>query len=163
MEVLTGNLVTARETLAEVERLARRLDSPFSLATVLNIQASLAKLAGEDDDALERLIEAAGLAAEAGISWTQVYTVPALADLAGRGGQPELAVRLYAAAATLAEATGLAVSFPPDVERGVAGIALARAQVDPATFTASLGGRTRTTPRRTGRARRLSAGRVRYS
>ena len=67
MEVLTGNLVTARETLAEVERLARRLDSPFSLATVLNIQASFAKLAGEDDDALERLIEAAGLAAEVGL------------------------------------------------------------------------------------------------
>jgi len=87
-----------------------------------------------DADALERLIEAAALAAEAGIGWTQVYTVPALADLAVRGGQPELAVRLYAAAATLAEATGLAVSFPPDVDRGLAGMALARAQVDPSEF-----------------------------
>ncbi|HEY5981342.1 MAG TPA: helix-turn-helix domain-containing protein [Microlunatus sp.] len=134
MEVLTGNLVAARETLAGVERLARRLDSPFSLATVLNIQASLAKLAGEDDDALERLIEAATLADGVGSSWTQVYTVPALADLAGRAGQLELAVRLYAAAATLAEATGLAVSFPPDVERGVAGVAQVRAQIDPSTF-----------------------------
>ena len=134
LEVLTGDLEAARSTLAEVERRARRWGSPFSLATVLNVEASLAKLAGEDSDALELLIEAAALAAEAGIGWTQVYTVPALADLAVRGGQPELAVRLYAAAATLAEATGLAVSYPPDVDRGLAGMALARAQVDPSEF-----------------------------
>ena len=134
LEVLTGDLEAARSTLAEVERRARRWGSPFSLATVLNVEASLAKLAGEDSDALERLIEAAALAAEAGIGWTQVYTVPALADLAVRGGQPELAVRLYAAAATLAEATGLAVSYPPDVDRGLAVMALARAQVDPSEF-----------------------------
>ena len=134
LEVLSGDLESAHGTLADVERRARLLGSPFSLATVLNVEASLAKLAGEDNEALGRLIEAADLAAEAGIGWTQVYTVPALADLAVRGGQPELAVRLYAAAATLAEATGLAVSFPPDVERGLAGMALARAQLDPSAF-----------------------------
>ena len=159
MEVLTGNLVAARETLAEVERLARRLDSPFTLATVLNIQASLAKLAGEDDDALERLIEAAGLAGEAGISWTQVYTVPALADLAGRGGQPELAVRLYAAAATLAEATGWPCRSRP-MSSGAWPASPGSRPGRPGDVHASLGGRTRTAPRRTGRAGRHSAGRV---
>lgn len=134
IEVLSGDLVAAGHILGDGERLARLLASPFTLATVLNVRASLAKLTGEDAEALELLIEAAGLASEVGISWTQVYTLPGLADLAVRGGQPELAVRLYAAGAALADGTGLAVSYPPDVERGADGIALARAQLDPQTF-----------------------------
>lgn len=134
IEVLTGDLEAAGRTLVDGERLARLLGSPFTLATILNVRASLAKLTGEDAEALELLIEAAALASEAGISWTQVYTLPGLADLAVRGGQPELAVRLYAAGASLADGTGLAVSYPPDVERGAHGIALARAQLDPPTF-----------------------------
>lgn len=134
VDMLSGEIDAAHGTLADGERLARRLGSPFSLATVLNVEASLAKLSGRDSDALEMLIEAAALAGEAGIGWTQVYTLPGLADLAVRRGEAALAVQLYAAGDALASATGLAVTFPPDVERGVTGIARARAEIDPTTF-----------------------------
>lgn len=134
IEVIAGDMEAARATLRDAEGLARRFAGPFTLATVLNVQASLATLAGEDADALVKLVEAAEVAAEAGIFWTQVYTLPGLADLAVRRGEPELAARLYSAAATLAAGTGLAVSFPPDVERGALGLAQARAELDPRAF-----------------------------
>ncbi len=60
-----------------------RSASPFTLATLLNVQASLALLAGDDDAALDLLDEAAQLAAVVGTTWTLVYTLPDLAS--GRG------------------------------------------------------------------------------
>jgi predicted ATPase/DNA-binding XRE family transcriptional regulator len=111
----TGRHDRAAAELADAERSARELGSPFTLATVLNIQASLA-LAGEDDDtALDKWAEAAALAVEVGTTWTLVYTVPGLAVLAARRGSPELAAALFAAGSVTAEAGSVAVTFPPDL------------------------------------------------
>lgn len=113
----SGRPGEAAVALAHAERLARELGSPFALATVLNIQASVA-LAEDDDDAtaLDRWTEAAELAADVGTTWTLVYTVPGLAVLAARRGLTELAAELFAAGSATAEAGSVAVSFPPDLE-----------------------------------------------
>ena len=134
IQVLGGELDAARASLAEAESLARRLASPFTLATVLNVQASLARQSGGDEEALARFVEAAGLAGGVGISWTLVYTLPGLAELAARAGQPELAVQLFGAGAALAEAAGLVVSYPPDVDAAALGRERARQSVDDSTF-----------------------------
>ncbi len=112
----SGDLGGGTAELAEAERLARELGSPFTLATVLNVQASLAQLAGDEDAALARWTEAADLAAEVRTTWTLAYTLPGLAVVAARRGAPELAARLFAAGSATAEASSVAVAFPPDVE-----------------------------------------------
>ena len=111
-----GDLGGGTAELAVAERLARELGSPFSLATVLNVQASLALLAGDEDTALARWSEAADLAAEVRTTWTLAYTLPGLAVVAARRGLPDLAARLFAAGSATAEASSVAVAFPPDVE-----------------------------------------------
>jgi ATP/maltotriose-dependent transcriptional regulator MalT len=112
----TGDLAGAVDALTEAERVARELDSPFTLATVLNMQGTVAQAAGDDATALANLVEAADLAAEVGTTWTLVYTLPQLAVLAARGGQRAIAAELFAAGSATAEAASLAVSFPPDLE-----------------------------------------------
>ena len=112
----TGDLGGATGALLDVERRARRLGSPFTLATALNMQASLAQVIGDDDAAIVRLVESADLAADAGITWTLACTMPGLAVLAARRGRLELAAELFAAGSAAAEAAAVAVTFPPDLE-----------------------------------------------
>ncbi|MGY1804999.1 ATP-binding protein [Blastococcus sp. SYSU D00922] len=111
-----GDVAGAVAALAEAERIARELGSPFTLATVLNVQASVALAAGDDAGALGRWTEAATLAAEVRTTWTLAYAVPGLAVLAARRGQWELATRLFAAGSATAEAASVAITYPPDVE-----------------------------------------------
>ena len=80
------------------------------------MRAVVAEFVGDDDTALALLSEAAELAAEVGTTWALVYTLPALAALAARRSQRELAAVLFAAGIATAETSGLAVSFPPSRE-----------------------------------------------
>ncbi|UOY01841.1 ATP-binding protein [Blastococcus sp. PRF04-17] len=116
LRFLSGDAGGAAEALAEADRLGRELASPFTLATILNVQASFALLADDDATALDKWSEAATLAAEVGTSWTLVYTMPGLAVLAARSGQFQLAAELFAAGSATAEAGSVAVTFPPDLE-----------------------------------------------
>ena len=111
-----GDVDGAVAALAEAEELARALGNPFSLATVLNVQASFALAVGDDGTALEKWTEAATLAAAVGTTWTLVYTVPGLAMIAARRGLLDLAAELFAAGSATAEAGSVAVTFPPDLQ-----------------------------------------------
>jgi hypothetical protein len=115
LRLVAGDREGAAALVAEAVGLARdRSGGPFALATALNMEATLSRLAGDDDTALDRLLEAAALAVEMGTLWTLVYTLPALGVQAARRGLPELAAHLFAAGAATSEATSLAVTFPPD-------------------------------------------------
>ncbi|WP_167761840.1 helix-turn-helix domain-containing protein [Blastococcus sp. CT_GayMR19] len=111
-----GDPAAAIAALTEAETLARELGGPFTLATVLNVQASFALLTDDEETALDQWTEAAALAADVGTTWTLVYTVPGLAVVAARRGQHELAAELFAAGSATAEAGSVAVTFPPDLE-----------------------------------------------
>lgn len=117
-----GSLDQSAVTLEEAERLARALDSPFTLATLLNVQATVALAVNDDATALDRYAEAATLASEVGTTWTLVYTLPGLAVVAARRGRPELAVALFSAGSATAEAGSVAVSFPPDLRSAAAAL-----------------------------------------
>jgi predicted ATPase/transcriptional regulator with XRE-family HTH domain len=110
-----GRFDAATETLAEAERFARALGSPFTLATVLNVRATQDLLVGDDDAALARYQEATRLSAEVGTTWTLVYGLPGLATVAARRGQMDVAAVLFAAGATTSDASSLVVAFPPDL------------------------------------------------
>jgi hypothetical protein len=125
-----GGLAAGTAALAEAEAIARRADLPFTLASVLNMRAVVTEVTGDDDTALEQLGEAAALAAEVGTTWTLVYTLPALAVLAARRAQPELAAVLFEAGVATAEASGLAVSFPPSREGAEHWRAVVRSSLD---------------------------------
>jgi hypothetical protein len=108
-----GDLAGSAALLDEAERVAREAGSPWTLATVLNMQASLALARDDDRAALECWTESAELAdAIGGSTWTMTYTWPGLAVLAARRGWPEL----FAAGSATAEAASLAVTFPADLE-----------------------------------------------
>ena len=116
LEFQAGDLDRSTAVLAEAEAIARRAGLPFTLTVVLNMQAMVAELTGADDVALEQLREAAALAAEVGTTWTLVYSMPALGILAARRGLFDVAAVLFAAGAATAEASSVAVSFPPSRE-----------------------------------------------
>jgi predicted ATPase/DNA-binding XRE family transcriptional regulator len=130
----TGDVAASAATLAEAERLARELGSPFTLATLLNVQATVALAADDDAAALDRYAEAAALAAEVGTTWTLAYTLPGLAVVAARRGLPELAAELFAAGSATAEAGSVAVSFPPDLESAGAALSAVRTELGEDAF-----------------------------
>jgi hypothetical protein len=132
--------------MQQAERAARTLASPFTLATALNMQASLALAADEDRAAAAFLLEAADLAAAAGTTWTLVYTLPALAVIAARGGQPGTAAELFAAGSTTAEVAALAVSFPPDLQGARHWLHAVQVQLGPEAFDRAWDAGRRMTP-----------------
>ena len=133
-----GDVEASRAALLEAGSVARALGSPFTLATALNGQASLAVVTGDDDTALERLTEAVDLAADIGTTWTLAYSLPALAALAARRGQAELAARLFAAGAQSASGT---VAYPPHPDAARTWLAAVRAELGEEAFAQALGTR----------------------
>jgi ATP/maltotriose-dependent transcriptional regulator MalT len=114
--IRTGAVAEATAALAEAERAARQLASPFTLASIINVQATLLQVMEDDDAALAKHTEGAVLSAEVGTTWTLVYSVLGLAVAAARRGMPELAAELFAAGSATEESTSVLVSFPPDLE-----------------------------------------------
>ena len=132
--IQAGDLTGGATVLAAAERAARELGNPFTLATVLNVQASFALGTADDDTALTKWAEAAALAAEVGTTWTLAYTVPGLAVLAARRGLDELAAELFAAGSATAEAASVAVVFPPDLAAAAQWLAAVREELGEDAF-----------------------------
>ncbi|MGY2128546.1 ATP-binding protein [Blastococcus sp. SYSU DS0617] len=132
-----GDVPGGAAAVTAAERIARELGSPFTLATVLNVQATLALAADDDATALDRWAEAGALAASVGTSWTLAYTLPGLAVLAARQGRPELAAELFAAGSATAEADSVAVTFPPDLEAAGQWLPAVRADLGEDVFAAA--------------------------
>ena len=124
--VLAGDLDAADRLLAEAETVARAAAGPFTLATVLNLRATVTQLAGDDTATLALLAESTEQSVGAGIGWTLVYSLPALAWVAIRRGEPDRAARLFGAGAALAEAGSIAATFPATVELAERDLAAAR-------------------------------------
>ena len=110
--MVTGSLAHADAALSDSERLARELGNAFSLATVLNLRATLAQLLDENDEAARLLAESVDPSVGAGISWTFAYALPALASVAVRLGDLERAATLFGAAASWTADAGVDTGFP---------------------------------------------------
>jgi tetratricopeptide (TPR) repeat protein len=88
------------------------------------------------DDAADLFTQGLSIAAEAGDEPTMAYYLEALADIAGRRGQPDCAITLNAAARALLEAkgSGWLHAYVPLAPRGDSTLASLRARTTEAAF-----------------------------
>ena len=135
--LLAGRVDDADQLLLDAERLARDLENPFTLATVLNIRATLTELL--DDHALSAVLlaEAAELSVGSAISWTLAYTLPAMAGVAVRLGEAETGARLFGASASYSAEHSVATNFQASQALADRDLAAAREQLGEARFRAA--------------------------
>jgi hypothetical protein len=110
--MVAGNIADAEAALADSERLARELGNAFSLATVLNLRATLLQLRDEYAEAAQLLAESVDISVGARVSWTFAYALPSLASVAVRLGDLERAATLFGAAASWSADNGVDTGFP---------------------------------------------------
>ncbi|MBD3783800.1 MAG: hypothetical protein IE926_12770 [Micrococcales bacterium] len=132
---MSGDLEAAAGLLDLVVEGARALGNPFSLATSLNLQATLTELLGEEAQTAALLGEALDLGLEGRLSWPLGYTLPALAALALRVSDPAGAAWLFGAAADVSAADAVAHTFPVSRALSDRGLDATRQALDEATFT----------------------------
>ncbi|MGY1747077.1 ATP-binding protein [Blastococcus sp. SYSU D00695] len=105
-----GDVAGAEAAVAEATELAHDL-GPFTVATVLNARANVARARGQDDLAVDLLVQVVDLATAVGTTWNLAYALPELGALAAERGRHEVAAQLFGAAA---EAAAVTVAVPPD-------------------------------------------------
>jgi predicted ATPase/transcriptional regulator with XRE-family HTH domain len=135
--LLAGVADEADRLLLEAEALARELGNPFTLATALNVRATLTELRAEHTVSAQLLAEAAELSVGCAISWTLAYTLPALAAVAVRLGELETGARLFGASASYSAAHSVATNFQTSRELADRSLAVAREQLGGQRFRAA--------------------------
>jgi hypothetical protein len=103
--ILGGDPGAAEMHLERAEALARGTGNGFTIAIVLNMQATVAELRGDETATLDRLAESVQRSVEDGMGWTLGYALPALAAVAARSGQDVVAARLAGASAIFTGST----------------------------------------------------------
>jgi ATP/maltotriose-dependent transcriptional regulator MalT len=103
--ILGGDPGAAKTHLGRAEALARGAGNGFTIAIVLNMQATVAELRGDETATLHLLAESVQRSVEDGMGWTLGYALPALAAVAARSGKDVVAARLAGASATLTGST----------------------------------------------------------
>ncbi|HMM96294.1 helix-turn-helix domain-containing protein [Phycicoccus sp.] len=133
--LVSGDLEAAAGLLDLVVEGARSLGNPFSLATSLNLQATLTELLGDEAGTAALLGEALDLGLEGRLSWPLGYTLPALAALALRVGDPASAAWLFGAAADVSAVDAVAHTFPVSRALSDRGLDATRQALDEESFT----------------------------
>jgi hypothetical protein len=136
LALVSGDLDGAEATLRRTEVAARDLGNPFTLATTLNVLATISELKAEHAVSAVLLAEATELSADAGMSWTLAYCLPALAGVAVRVGESALGARLFGASASFTDQHGVATSFQPTRQLAARDLADARDDLGDAAFRA---------------------------
>jgi hypothetical protein len=129
----TGEGVAARES----EVALRQTEDAFTLATNLNIQATISQLRGDDERTAGLLHESVELPAALHDTWALVYGLVGLAGVAARRGDIERVARLFGAAEALGEAASATPSFPPARALYEQDLASVRQELDTKRFAAA--------------------------
>jgi hypothetical protein len=116
--------------LREGEAVSRETGDAFSLATNLNIQATISQLEGDEERTKAVLRESVALSSALRDSWALVYGLVGLAGIAARHGEPERAARLFGAAEAMGEAASVTIAFPPARALYEQDLATVRARLD---------------------------------
>ncbi len=110
----TGDPAADRLT-SEVLTAARSLGEVFTLATALNLRATLTDTTGDLTTSVQLLRESLQLSLAANMTWTLAYALPALAAVAVRANQPRLSANLFGAAASVTAEATVEAAFPAAV------------------------------------------------
>jgi predicted ATPase len=127
----------AEQSLLDAVAAARAVGNPFTLATALNVLATLTALHEEHARTAALLAESVTLSIEARMSWTLAYTLPALAGVAVRLGRASSGVRLFGASASYSAQHHVAANFQASRELADSDLAAAREQLGEAEFRAA--------------------------
>ncbi len=133
-----GEFGRAMDFLREGESMLRETEDAFTLATNLNIQATISQLAGDDERTEGLLRESVELSSALRDSWALVYGLVGLAGVVARRGEPKRAARLFGAAKALGDAASVTVAFPPAKTLYEQDLANVRGQLDAEAFKGSL-------------------------
>jgi len=114
---------------------SRNRGNPFTLATALNVHATLTELLGDEPATAALLGEAVALSLAARLSWTLGYSLPALASVAQRVGDPSSAAWLFGAGASISAADAVDPTFPVSRALSDRGLDAARAALGEPEFT----------------------------
>jgi len=129
-----SDLGRAMDLLREGESMLRETEDAFTLATNLNIQATVSQLEGNDELTSTLLRESVELSSALRDAWALVYGLVGLAGVSARRSEPERAARLFGAAQTLGDAASVTVAFPPTRALYEQDLANVRAQLDAEAF-----------------------------
>jgi predicted ATPase len=132
--LVAGDPATAEPILHEVLARARRLGNGFSLATTLNLCGTFHELRGDEAAIAAVLGEALDVSLAGRLSWPLGYTLPALAALAHRVGDPASAAWLFGAAANVSAVDAVAHTFPVSRALSERGLEATRAALDDEAF-----------------------------
>jgi predicted ATPase/transcriptional regulator with XRE-family HTH domain len=132
--LLSGDLPGAEHRLLEAESMARTLGNPFTLAVVLNVLATVSELREDHATSAVRLGEATELSADASLSWSLAYSLPALAGVAVRVGEVAAGARLFGASASYAARHGIATTFQASRDLAARDLADARDRLGEPAF-----------------------------
>ena len=116
------------------ETAARELGNAFTLATALNVLATLTEIVGDHRASAALLGESTELSVAAGVSWTLGYSIPALAGVAAHLGEVETAAWLFGASASLSAAHAVSETFPASRALSDQSLAAARDQLGEEAF-----------------------------
>jgi hypothetical protein len=114
---------------------ARGIGNAFTLATALNVFATLTELIGDEQATATLLGEAVALSLTARMSWTLGYALPALASLAQRVGDPASAAWLFGASASISASDAVDPTFPVSRALSDRGLDATRTALGELTFT----------------------------
>ncbi|MEV0134978.1 helix-turn-helix domain-containing protein [Dactylosporangium sp. NPDC050688] len=135
LALVADDLATAGRHLPEVVRAARAAGNAFTLATALNVHATLTELLGDEPATATLLGEAVAVSLAARMSWTLGYALPALASLAQRVGDPGSAAWLFGAGASISAADAVDPTFPVSRALSDRGLDATRAALGEPRFT----------------------------
>lgn len=134
LALVTGDLAAADRWTRDALALARELDDAFTLATSLNLRATLTAATGDLDTSAVLLAESTRRSLDGQLGWSLGYSLPGLAGVAATLGHHELAATLYGAAATVSSTAAVRPSFPTSQDQSDRGLATVRDQLDPVAF-----------------------------
>lgn len=132
--LLSGDLGDAEHRLRAVESAARELGNPFTLATTLNVRATVSELREDHATSAVLLGEATELSAGASMGWSLAYSLPALAGVAVRVGEAAIGARLFGASASYAAQHGIATAFQATQDLTTRDLTSARQALGEAAF-----------------------------
>ena len=116
---------------------ARVLGLNYEVAFALNLRALVAQVRGRYEESVDLLAESVERCVDVADVWLLVHAVPAVAALAVRRGDPDAAARLFGAAASLADDSGVSASFSLSRRITRDGLDAARDALGAAAFTAA--------------------------
>jgi hypothetical protein len=127
--ILAGDLDAAAAQLDAGWRSALALGNPFLVAIALNMRATVSERRGDLVETCRLLVSSVEESVAARMGWPLAFTLPALAGVAMRLDEPQVAARLLGAAASFTGSPTLLGVFPASRQRSEADIDLLRSRL----------------------------------